>query len=463
MSAWRATWLMVGKDLRAYFRDRTGVLLGFLLPIALVTVAGFIARFAFGGAGGMPRVTLWIADADQSTASARFMKAMRSVGILHVRPREEERVLSQTELRRLVREGEIHHFLVIEPGFANSLKTLQVPMLTMVRDPDRALEDRAIRFGVLEALVGFLGESLGAERMATLREMLRGSGFEDEEIQQILDAAQAVQGSLDRPSHDAPRSPSTPSDSSEPPSSEVGANDDRPHAAPDFFGKILQLIPVQNQDISRVGGLRKYPFHYAQAVSGITVMMLMVGLMACSTTLIHERESGTLSRLLVMAVPRGSIFWGKYVFSAVVGLVQLAVFFLYGNLIFRIDAFRDLFTLVVLCITWTAAANSMGMLVAVWARTTRQAETLTYILVLIMAGLGGCWIPTQIMDLPPAAEVLTHCMLTHWAMAGFQGLFWDQLAWTHPRMLTAVGIQWAFAVAATMIALAVYRRRFLSG
>jgi ABC-2 type transport system permease protein len=463
MTVWRATWLLVGKDLRAYSRDRTGVLMGFLLPIALVTVAGFIARFAFGGAGGMPRVTLWVADADHSTASAQFMNALRTVGVLQVRPRQEERASSQTELRRLVRDGEIHHLLVIEAGFASSLQTLRMPMLTMVRDPDRALEDRAIRLGVLEALVGFLGESLGAEGVATLRQSLRRSGFQEKEIQQLLDAARAVQDSLGRPSRDSTRSPSMQPDSTSLPSSAVGSGDDGPRGAPDLFGQNFQLVPVANEDITRADGLRKYPFHYAQAVSGVTVMMVMLGLMFCGTTLIHERESGTLSRLMVMAVPRSSIFLGKYVFSAVVGLVQLAVFFLYGNLLFKIDAFRDPVTLAVLCLTWTGAANSMGMLVAVWARTARQAETLAYILVLMMAGLGGCWIPTQIMDLPRAAEVVTRCMPTNWAMAGFQGLFWDQLAWTHPRILTTVGAQWAFAVAVTMIALAVYRRRFLVG
>ena len=146
-----------------------------------------------------------------------------------------------------------------------------------------------------------------------------------------------------------------------------------------------------------------------------------------------------------------------------VGLLQLAVFFVYGNLVFKIDAFRDPGTLVVLCVTWTAAANSLGMLVAVWARTARQAETLAYILVLVMAGLGGCWIPTQIMDLPPVAEFVTHCMLTNWAMAGFQGMFWDQLSWTHSKMLTAIGIQWAFAVITSIVALIVFRRRYLAG
>src|SRR4029453_18000673 len=161
MSVWRATWLLVGKDLLAYRRDRAGLLLGFLLPLALVTVAGFIARFAFGGAGGMPRVTLWVCDSDQSPASSRFLKALRGVGLLQVRPRAEEQAPTEEKLRRLVRDGEIHHLLVIEAGFADSLKTLQVPKLTMIRDPDRALEDRAIRIGVLEALLGFLGESLG--------------------------------------------------------------------------------------------------------------------------------------------------------------------------------------------------------------------------------------------------------------------------------------------------------------
>ena len=126
--------------------------------------------------------------------------------------------------------------------------------------------------------------------------------------------------------------------------------------------------------------------------------------------------------------------------------MQLSLFFVYGNLIFRIDAFRDPVTLFVLCVTWTVACTSLGMLIAVSVRTVRQAETLTYILVLILAGLGGCWIPKQIMNLPASVELLTRFMVTNWAMAGFQGMFWDQLPWTHHRMLTAIGIQWAFAL-----------------
>lgn len=460
MSTWRATWIMVGKDFRAYVLDRTGLLLGFLLPIALVTVDGFIAEAAFGGAGGMPRVTLWVSDADQNPASVRFIKALRAVEMLEVRPREDERERSESELRRLVLDGEIHHLLIIEGGFARSLTKLQVRGLKMVRDPDRALEDRVIRVGVLEALVGFLGESLGPDHVAGVRQALRDAGFTDEEIAQFLHAAQAVHASLELSSRKGPKPAPDQSDSRALTTGGTAAEKESPRAVRDLFSQILQLVPIQNEDITKAGGLRKYPFHYAQVVSGITVMFVMLGLMVCATTLIYERDSGTLARLMVMAVPRSSIFWGKYMFSALVGVLQLAIFFFYGNFVFRIDAFRDPLTLVVLCVTWTAAATGMGMLLAVWAKSTRQAEVLAAILVLVMAGLGGCWIPTQMMNLSPTAEIVTRCMLTNWAMAGFQAMFWDQISWTHPRILTALGVQWAFAIVVTTAAVVTFRRRY---
>lgn len=445
MTVWNAIWLMVGKDLRVYGRDRAALLLGFALPVVLVTVAGFIAKFAFGGAGGLPRVTLWVSDEDRSPLSNQLVDRLRAVNLLEIRTRSRDSHLSVVELRRLVAEGEIHHLLVIEPGFEDSLKALQAPPLTMIRDPDRSIEDRAIRIGILEALLGILNDRWGPNRRSSLREALSETGLGDSETEQLLKAADVIQESFERSSGD-----SKPSNNDE--------NDTDRAKAADVFRQILDVVPIRNEDIIKPGGLRKYPFHYAQAVSGITVMMVMLGLMMCSTTLIHERDSGTLSRLFVMAVPRSSIFWGKYAFSLVVGVVQLTLFFVYGNLIFRIDAFRDPATLVLLCLTWTVACTSLGMLVAVLARTARQAETLIYILVLVLAGLGGCWIPKQIMNLPASVELVTRFMVTNWAMAGFQGLFWDQLPWNHPRMLIALGIQWGFAATVSAAAYWFYRR-----
>src|SRR6476620_3922078 len=108
MTVWKAIWLMVGKDLRVYGRDRAALLLGFALPVVLVTVAGFIAKFAFGGAGGLPRVALWVSDEDRSPMSIRFTDALRRAELLEIKPRSGDDHGSVAELRRLVAEGEIH-------------------------------------------------------------------------------------------------------------------------------------------------------------------------------------------------------------------------------------------------------------------------------------------------------------------------------------------------------------------
>jgi ABC-2 type transport system permease protein len=332
----------------------------------------------------------------------------------------------------------------------------------MIRDPDRSMEDRAIRVGVLEALLGTLGNRFGSNRTETVREALVRTGLGESEVERLMQAADVIEQSLESSSENSTPAKNEPTEGELRPLEQPGPKDKDSSIARDMLNRMLEIVPIRNEDITKPGGLSKYPFHYAQAVSGITVMMVMFGLMVCSTTLIHERDNGTLSRLMVMAVPRSSVFWGKYAFSLVVGLAQLMLFFVYGNLIFRIDAFRDPVTLVVLCVTWTVAATSLGMLIAIWARTVRQAETLSYILVLVMAGLGGCWIPKQIMNLPAGVELITRFMVTNWAMAGFQGLFWDQLPWTHSKMLTAIGIQWAFAVTVSALAFASYRRRYQS-
>jgi len=204
-------------------------------------------------------------------------------------------------------------------------------------------------------------------------------------------------------------------------------------------------------------------YQLAQSVAGMSVMMLMFGMMACSVTLLQEREQGTLRRLLVSRAPRPALLLGKFVFCVLIGLLQLAILFSYGELVFAVGAFRDPVTLLVLSLTWAAAATAFGMLIAVWARTQKQAEGLATLLILVMAALGGCWFPIQIAELPWWADVITHATITHWAMSGFQGMFWSQKSFTDPALLRAIGVQWAFAIAASAIAWRLWRRRFVAG
>lgn len=454
MNALSAVGTIAAKDLRAFARDRMGLALGFLLPIALVTVFGFLMRYAFGGGDGMPKVELWVCDEDHSPASQRLVVALRGVDMLRVLPREGQSSQSAEDLRQKLADGQAHHAVVIPRGYGDQLQGDALPRLQLYRDPGRAMEDKIVGVGLTQA---FLASSQGRLWSASMGDVLRRSGMSHEEAQRVTEAGrdmeQLIAEYVERGSRDQ---------AARPPEAEAGPNGDTPpeKMSLDFFS---QLAPVDRHDVHPPARPKMLSYQLAQSVSGMTVMMLMFGLTAASGTLLKERESGVLRRLLVSAIPRGSIFWGKFLFTLLVGLVNLAVLFAYGEAVFRIGAFRDPLSLAVISLVWALTATSFGMLIASWASTTKQAEGLSTVAILVMAALGGCWFPLQIMELPRAGEWLVRSMPTYWAMTAYQQLLWNGFAWHEPQVLSALGVQLGIAAVALAGALHFFRRRYLSG
>jgi len=446
MNTWSAALAIARKDLSLYRRDRTGLLLGLLLPIVLVAVFGSVMKFAFGGDGGMMKVTLWVADEDGSTESERFVAALRNVSMVSVRPRANQEPATAERLRERVKDGEAHHALVIGKGFGELLSKGQEPPLTMVRDPGRQLEARLIGISMMQAMMS-AGDGRAMSWM--MGSMMRRQGMSEagvKRLQASMDAVQNVLGLFASGSDPEVRSESAPA---------AG------EASLDMTSMFMDLVPVQHEDVAPPARPKNLGYQLAQSVSGMTVMMLMFGLMACSSMLLIERDQGTLRRLLVSRAPRHALLLGKFIFCFIVGMVQLMVLFAFGEIVFSIDAYRDPLTLLALSVTWAAAATSFGILVSVWAKSTKQAEGLSTLLILVMAALGGCWFPIQMAELPWYGEVITRSTLTFWAMEGFQGMFWHQKSLTDPVMLRAMGVQWGFVLIAAFLSVRLWRKRFL--
>ncbi len=72
-------WAFAAKDLRMYFRDRYRVGYELLVPIAMVTVFGWIMAYAFGGGSGMPKVKIWILDEDQTERKLAIRKELARI------------------------------------------------------------------------------------------------------------------------------------------------------------------------------------------------------------------------------------------------------------------------------------------------------------------------------------------------------------------------------------------------
>lgn len=441
-----AVWI-ARKDLRAFFRDRTGVLLGFLLPIALVTVFGYIMQFAFGGEGGMPKVTLWVADGDGSALSKRFVAALHRSAMLNVEPDAGEKVEDAASLRAKVKDGAAHHALLIEPGFGAALAAGKAVPFTLVRDPGRRMESQVLGFALVPAFM----EAGGSRTMPGLF----AASLEKRNVPKDLTAvARAGVKAATEVMEEA-----FGGGDAEGETGSSGSGSDRFDMT--TFAEFM--VPIAYEDVATPARPKQLGYQLAQSVAGMSVMMLMFGLMACSSTLLVERDHGTLRRLLVARSPWSAIPLGKLFFCLVMGILQLLVLFAYGEALFGVGAFRDPVTLAGVSLTWAACATSFGMLIATWAKTQKQAEGLSVLLILVMAALGGCWFPVQIADLPWFADVATHATLTYWAMVAYQGTLWHAHDLTHPAMLQALGVQWGFTAVAITVSLWLFRRRYAGG
>ncbi len=128
---------------------------------------------------------------------------------------------------------------------------------------------------------------------------------------------------------------------------------------------------------------------FAYLFPGLTVMFIYFIVAMSSGTILGERETGTLRRLLTATLPRGSILVGKMLAYMLLACLQVVVVFAVASLVFGTPLGRSPLGLVVHTLVVAFNAAALGMLVAAIAKTSKQADNIGVILAFVLAGLGG--------------------------------------------------------------------------
>jgi ABC-2 type transport system permease protein len=399
---------LAAKDLRIYFRDKAGMALGFLLPIALVTVMGLVMGAMAGGETGLRPQKLRVADLDRSDASAAFLAAMRGGAIEPLTDERRGLPWSRDALLAGVGKGDFPVALVIEPGFAARLAAGERP-LELLCDPSKRTELQFLLPGMLRAFAGsatFL-RMLADKGVRALREAGAGDPGLERALAELQPAVQELLAHAERRQAAASR-----------PGGGTAALDLSPDEVLAFAGVRFHAIgggALQERERNRLGFV-------SQAVAGTAVMMVLFGLTACGASLLRERDDGTLRRLLLSPAPRTAILWGKFLANFTVGVLQLGVMFTWGRLVFGLPVLDRLPGVLLVSLALAAAATSFGILIATVARTQKQVDGISVLVILLMSALGGSWFPRFIM--PEWMKTVGLFTLNAWAMDGYEKVFW---------------------------------------
>lgn len=151
-------------------------------------------------------------------------------------------------------------------------------------------------------------------------------------------------------------------------------------------------------EVQAAGKRRQIPSGFEQAVPGSLVFFLLMILFAASgATLVAEREQGILRRLGCSPISRGSVVLGKWGARMLLAAVQITFAMLTGTILFHVNWGRNI--LMVLCVLffYAAMATAGGLLIGVFARTRIQAGAGGSLVANVLACIGGCWWPIEIM------------------------------------------------------------------
>jgi ABC-2 type transport system permease protein len=142
-----------------------------------------------------------------------------------------------------------------------------------------------------------------------------------------------------------------------------------------------------------------------------------------STTLVTERQQGTLLRLRALNVPLSLQLGGKLLPYFCISLMQVALMLLVGMFMVPLlggDALMlgsSPLALFVIAACSAFAAVGFGLLVAALVKSAAQATTFTGICNIVMAALGGVMVPRFVM--PPAMQDIGLASPLAWGLEGF--------------------------------------------
>jgi ABC-2 type transport system permease protein len=148
-------------------------------------------------------------------------------------------------------------------------------------------------------------------------------------------------------------------------------------------------------------------------IVGIILQLITVTLIA--STITRERESGTLSQLMVTPLSQTEIVIGKVLPYLVISMFLIASTILVGNLHFGVK-FQQPFLLSITCFLFLLFSLGLGLLISAFSRTQTQAIQISIFFLLPVMLLSGAFAPLG--QLPRVVRFFSELFpLTHFCRA----------------------------------------------
>lgn len=164
--------------------------------------------------------------------------------------------------------------------------------------------------------------------------------------------------------------------------------------------------------------------HNVPAWAVFAIFFILIPL---SGNIIRERSSGSMLRIRLMPGSYWVSMLAKIIVYLVISMIQFALMLMVGIFVLPLFGLPELAlgsniaALLLMIIATGLAATGYGLALGAIAGTVEQAASFGSVSVIIMAALGGIWVPIFMM--PPLMQKISIVSPLNWGLDGFYTIF----------------------------------------
>jgi ABC-2 type transport system permease protein len=406
-------WSCIWKELILLYRDFSGLMVLFVMPVALVIVVTLVQENVLK-AMGETKTGVLLVDLDRKAIGRQIEDSLKKSGAVKIIKEINGKQVDIETAQKAVARGEFQVGIVIPRGISDLFEKTARQRVKNAISIDGAEKKKPIegQEPLPDLLVYFdptLRENFRAGVVSSLEKVLQGLDVKE----RIALLFELLPGEMEGAAQKA--------------------------AGPMWSEEFKKRIPkfqidwddtplmTVKEKVARYGKEAIIPNTVQQNIPAWTLFGMFFIVVPLGGSIIREREDGMLARLLTMPTSYLTIISGKITAYLLICLVQFVFIMTLGRFLLPflgapvLDLGSSPAALILIVVSAALAASGYGILLGTIARTYEQASMFGAVSVVIAAALGGIMVPVFIM--PRIMQTISEFSPLAWGLNAFLSVF----------------------------------------
>jgi len=383
------------KEMLLLARDRAGLAMLFIMPMALILIMSLLQQSTLTMLHEQ-KMPVLIINYDQDTFGLNVVKGLKEATFFDVHEAVNGKIPSETELKQLVLTGKYRVGIIIHQNASDQLR-LEIKKIIQDQFPDSE--------GNLFDKIYEEGEPV--PKVKVLFDPVTKVDFKHSVTSALREFSASVEAKMI-----------------------FGI----------YAGLFNELTDIKLKETGGFSNLVHFDEQYATGkksriipnavqhnVPAWTIFAMFFIVIPLANNIIKERESGMSLRLKTMPGSSLAILMGKMSVYFIVGIIQAIFMLLIGVIVLPLFGMPALkigagaLPLILVTLFISLAASGYGVLIGSVATSQEQSSIFGSISVVILAALGGIWVPTFMMS--EMMNTLSKLSPLNWGLNAYYNIF----------------------------------------